>query len=318
MIDGFGRTIEYLRVSVTDRCDLRCVYCMPETGTCPMRHSDVLRYEEIARLARIFASLGIRRIRLTGGEPLVRKDVRRLVSMLKEIDGIERVALTTNGTLLSEQLPGLLDAGLDAVNISIDTMDEARFRAITRRSGVERVLKAVSDCAALPQLVTKLNCVPTELNEADLADLASFADEKRLLLRFIELMPIGQGRTLRGLSEAEVLSVLAKRFGRFSLEPETAHEKCRVYRNGSRTVGFISPMSHRFCASCDRVRLTSDGKLKTCLEYPPQLDLRALLSESDETIREAIRAAIAQKPKAHRFGEHAVDSERRGMSEIGG
>ena len=318
MRDSFGRDISYLRISVTDRCDLRCVYCMPEGGTVPMRHDEILRYEEIARLARIFASLGIRRVRLTGGEPLVRKDLRTLVSLLKGTDGIERVALTTNGMLLNEQLPGLLAAGLDAINISVDTRNEAHFAAITRRSGVDRVLRAAEACAREPGLVTKLNCVPAAWNRADLSDLVAFANDLGLLLRFIELMPIGQGRAHAGLSEAEVLAELREQFGAWTLDEATAHDKCRVFTCNGLRVGFISPMSHRFCASCDRVRLTADGKLKTCLEYPPQLNLRPLLKEPDEIIKEAIRAAIERKPKAHRFSEQASDSEPRGMSEIGG
>lgn len=318
MTDRFGRTIEYLRVSVTDRCDLRCVYCMPEDGAAPMRHADILTYEQIERLVRIFASLGVKKVRLTGGEPLVRKHVSALVAMLKKIDGIERIALTTNGMQLSEQLPALLEAGLDAINISIDTTNAQHFEAITRRGGLDRVLNAIELCAETSDLITKLNCVPTEQNKGDIIDLVAYANGLYLPLRFIELMPIGCGRTLRGLTEAETLRLLTERFGAWTLDPDTEHAKCRVFRHGEMEVGFISPMTHRFCASCDRVRLTSDGKLKTCLEYPPQIDCKALLSESDETICAAIASAIFEKPKAHRFTEEHNDTESRGMSAIGG
>lgn len=318
MKDGFGRTIEYLRVSVTDRCDLRCVYCMPEEGAVPMRHEEILTYEQIARLVRIFASLGVKKVRLTGGEPLVRRDVSRLVSMLKAVGGVETVALTTNGMLLSEQLPELLRAGADAINISIDTTNAQHFREITRREGLERVLRAIERCAATPGLSTKLNCVPTEKNRDDLGDLLAYADGLGLPLRFIELMPIGCGRSLCGLTEAEVLEILTERFGAWTLDERTAHAKCRVFRHGELQAGFISPMTHRFCALCDRVRLTSDGKLKTCLEYPPQLDLRALLGESDTAVQQAIAAAILAKPMAHRFQKPHTDGETRGMSAIGG
>lgn len=318
MKDGFGRTIEYLRVSVTDRCNLRCVYCMPEAGTTPLRHADILSYEQIARLTRIFASLGVTKVRLTGGEPLVRKNLDALVRMLRGVDGIERIALTTNGVLLLEQLPALSDAGLDAVNISIDTTDEATFAAITRREGLFDVLRAIEMCAKTPGLSVKLNCVPTALNANGLADLVTYANGLGVMLRFIELMPIGCGKTQRGLTEAEVLALLTARFGVWTPDPETEEEKCRVFRCGAMRAGFISPMTHRFCAACDRVRLTSDGLLKTCLEYPPQLDLRKLLNESDETIRAAIAEAILHKPAAHRFSEHAADTEPREMAKIGG
>ncbi len=318
MKDGLGRTIEYLRISVTDRCNLRCVYCMPEGGLKPMRHADILRYEEIARLVRIFASLGVKKLRLTGGEPLVRRNLDTLVSMLKRIDGIERVALTTNGLLLSEQLPGLIKAGLDAVNISLDTIDAATFCAITRGEGLERVTAAIEACARVPNLAVKLNCVPTIQNAEELCDLVSYANGLGVLLRFIELMPIGPGRAMKGLPEAEVLERLTARFGAWTPEPDTAGEKCRVFCCGDLRVGFISPMTHRFCSRCDRIRLTSDGKLKTCLEYPPVLDLRAMLSEPDEAIRAAMMQAIQNKPAAHRFSERAADTDPREMVQIGG
>lgn len=318
MKDGFGRTIDYLRVSVTDRCDLRCVYCMPKDGAAPMRHADILAYEQIERLVRIFASLGVSKVRLTGGEPLVRKRIETLVSMLHSVEGIERIALTTNGMQLIEKLPALLDAGLDAINISIDTTDERHFQSITCREGCERVLRAIELCANTPGLQTKLNCVPTEQNRDDLQALTAFANGVGLPLRFIELMPIGCGRTLRGLREAEVLKILEAQFGTWTLDPGTAHAKCREFSCGPMRVGFISPLSHRFCNSCNRVRLTSDGKLKTCLEYPPQLDCKALLSESDEAIRAAIEETILAKPKAHRFTERHIDTESRGMFAIGG
>ena len=206
MKDGFGRTIEYLRISVTDRCNLRCVYCMPEQGTAPLSHADILSYEQITRLVRIFASLGVRKVRLTGGEPLVRKNLDALVRMLRSVDGIERIALTTNGVLLPEQLPALLSAGLDAVNISIDTTDEACTRPLLSNSGPKT-----------PGLITKLNCVPTERNAEDLAALVAYADGLGVPLRFIELMPIGCGKTQKGLSEAEVLDLLSARFGAWTL-----------------------------------------------------------------------------------------------------
>lgn len=319
MKDGQGRTIDYLRISVTDRCDLRCVYCMPECGVPSLSHETVLRYEEILRLARIFAVLGIRKIRLTGGEPLIRKGLAQLVAALSTVSGIETIAMTTNGMLLSDMLPQLLDAGLSSVNISLDTLDEAVFTAITRRSGLKRVLDAIDRAAAVPTFGVKLNCVPTELNRNGIPALTAYAAERSLPLRFIELMPIGEGRNIRGLCEAEVSDILENAFGPLSPIVPEAPDKCRRFLlPGGGEIGFISPMSHKFCAQCSRIRLTADGKLKTCLQYDVGADLRALLSEDDASISEAIAQAILHKPLCHHFGEAASHTDTRKMFEIGG
>ncbi|MGI5970880.1 MAG: GTP 3',8-cyclase MoaA [Oscillospiraceae bacterium] len=322
MRDGLERTIDYLRVSVTDRCDLRCVYCMPEEGVKALDHGSLLSYEEIMRLARIFASLGIKKIRLTGGEPLVRKDIHRLVAELKSINGIKTVVMTTNGTLLEENLPELICAGLDGVNISIDAIDEDVFRRITRRSGVDRVRRSIEAAVASPGLRVKLNCVPTELNITQLVPLARFAGELGVPLRFIELMPIGEGKSLKCLREAEVRSILTGAFGDLKPAQENIdpREKCRYFvLPGGGKVGFISALSHRFCQYCDRVRLTAEGFLKTCLQYDRGLALKPLLGVSDEEIREEIIDAVRTKPAGHHFGSGSqAGDEKRIMSQIGG
>lgn len=324
MKDTLNRNIDYLRISVTDRCDLRCVYCMPEDGVAPMAHGDILSYEEILRLARIFASLGVRKIRLTGGEPLVRRDLYTLVQRLKAIDGIESVFITTNGMLLADQLPALTEAGLDGVNISIDAVNEALFKKITRRSGVDKVIYSIGAALSYPGLSVKLNCVPTALNERQLVSMAhKFVRNSRISLRFIELMPVGLGKNQVGKSEAEVRALLEDAFGAMTpLPPSPGSGPCRYYSLPGFTgkIGFISAMSHNFCSGCNRVRLTAGGFLKTCLQYDRGVALKPLLGESDGHIRDVILNTVAEKPEAHHFlGESdGPDNEQRIMSQIGG
>lgn len=320
MLDGFQRNIDYLRISVTDRCNLRCVYCMPEEGVNWLPHEEILSYEEIIRLARIFAGLGVSRIKVTGGEPLVRKGLASLVQGLRAIDGIEEVTLTTNGLLLAGQLPALLAAGITGVNISLDTLDEDTFRRITRREGVERVLSAIDACLSAG-LRTKVNCVPVA-RSADLLALAELARERPLSVRFIELMPIGLGKELEGRDERALRALLEGTYGPLTpYEGKLGNGPCRYFTlpGFQGKIGFISAMSHQFCSQCNRVRLTAGGFLKTCLQYDRGVELRPLLGGSDEDLAEAIAAAILHKPAAHQFSKNRVDDgESRIMSQIGG
>ena len=320
MKDSLGRTINYLRVSVTDRCNLRCRYCIPEEGVEWLPHEDILSYEDILRLAAIFARLGVEKVRLTGGEPLARKGLATLVAGLRAIDGIREIAVTTNGTLLEEQLPGLLAAGLTGVNISLDTLNEWTFRQITRREGVRRTVKAIDTCLAAG-LPVKVNCVPIAPEE-ELVELAGLAKGRSLAVRFIELMPIGLGKDLCGRSEDELRALLERAYG-----PLVPFEG-RLGSGPSRYVsppgfqgqiGFISSLSHQFCHRCNRVRLTANGFLKTCLQYDKGVWLRPLLSGSDETLEAAILTAVRDKPAAHQFAKGQVaGGERHIMSQIGG
>lgn len=325
MNDQFQRTIDYLRVSLTDRCNLRCTYCMPEAGVEWLPHAEVLTYEELLRLCRIFAGLGISKIKLTGGEPLLRKGVPCLVAGLKAIDGIRCVTLTTNGLLLADQLPALMEAGLDGVNISLDTLDPAQFRTITRREGLDRVLAGLDAALSYYNLSVKLNCLPLGINDDQLIPLAALAKDRPLAVRFIELMPIGEGGGGPCRTEGEVRALLEGAFG-----PMTAYDG--VMGNGpghyftlpgfTGKVGFISAMSHSFCRQCNRVRLTAQGFLKTCLQYEEGADLKPFLrgGKSDRDLRELVAGAIHQKPDHHRFQEdgRVEKAERRGMSQIGG
>ena len=323
MIDGRGRDIHYLRVSVTDRCNLRCAYCMPEDGIEWVEHHDILTYEEILRLAGLFAELGVWRVRLTGGEPLVRLGLSRLVAGLKAISGIRWVGVTTNGLLLREQLPALLDAGLDGVNISLDTLDRAQYCAVTRRDKLDEALAGL-DAALGSGLSVKLNCVPTADNRTQWVPLAALAREHDMDVRFIELMPIGLGVGLARQTQEDVLARLEAAFG--------PAQPCGQDNGGGPSryvtfpgfrgrVGFISAVSHQFCDGCNRVRLTASGFLKTCLQYSAGADLRTLLRSGadDNAIRAAMEQAILSKPAAHHFGSTQKDGdEGHNMNQIGG
>lgn len=324
MLDNTGRKINYLRISVTDRCDLRCRYCMPEEGVAWQPHGNMLSYEQILRLCRIFASLGVEKVRLTGGEPLVRRGLSSLVAGLKEIPGIRTVALTTNGVQLQEQLPGLLEAGLDQVNISLDTLDRQQYAAITRRDRLEDTLAGLHAALDAPGLTVKLNAVLLGENDSQLPGLAALAKDNDLRVRFIELMPIGLGRELPRRSEAEAMAILEEAFGLAkpgSLPAGGGPAHYMTFDGFRGQVGFISAMSHKFCTGCDRVRLTSGGFLKTCLQFDTGVELKKLMDAGagDEQLLEAIRGAIAEKPLGHHFTSARTDGdESKNMNQIGG
>lgn len=324
MVDSCGRSIDYLRISVTDRCNLRCRYCMPERGVEWLEHSQILTYEEILRLAGLFAQLGVRRLRLTGGEPLVRRGLPHLVAELKAVAGIETVSLTTNGLLLADQLPELMRAGLDGVNISLDTLDRGQYAAITRRDALEQTLEGLEAALAAPGLRVKLNCVPTADNEDQWVPLAALARERALDVRFIEIMPIGLGDSGAGRTQAQVCRRLEETFGGALPCDQGGGAGPGYYvtfPGFQGRVGFISAVTHRFCHQCNRVRLTATGYLKTCLQYRTGADLRQLLraGAGDRQLRDAIVQAILNKPSGHHFGaETEEEDEGSNMNEIGG
>ena len=329
MKDQYGRDITYMRISVTDRCNLRCIYCMPEEGVRQVGHGDILTYDEIVRIARGAASLGITRVRLTGGEPLVRRGVDRLVRMLRETEGIREVALTTNGVLLGEQMKGLADAGVSAVNVSLDTLDRAMYADITRRDLLPAALGGLKEALRYPRVKVKVNCVPLRgINEGQWAVLAALAKEYPLDVRFIEMMPVGLGRQFQVCTQEEVLQKLRSVYGsEQSEEKDAAHRREEGPGNyvsfyGFRgRIGFISALSHPFCGACNRIRLTAEGVLKPCLQYAGGTDLRALVrgGADEDALREGIRQAVFGKPCGHHFGRDAEETdEDREMFRIGG
>ena len=325
MLDKFNRNIEYLRISVIDRCNLRCVYCMPEEGVEFIPHEEILTYDEILKICDVVSELGIKKIKITGGEPLVRKDIVNLIRDIKNLDKIEQVTLTTNGILLYDMLDDLYDAGIDVINISLDALKSDNFKRITRRDGLEKVLKSIDKAYDLGIRV-KINCLAIrDFNIDEIADIASFAVHRDIDVRFIELMPIGFGQKYKEIQSDEILSILESRFGRF----ETVTEKrgngpAKYYKNENLKgcIGFISAISHEFCESCNRIRLTSNGFLKLCLHYNKGIDLKDSIRSgiSDEDLKILIHDTIWNKPLQHKFGhtEGEQDIEVKNMVQIGG
>lgn len=323
MIDALGRRIDYVRISITDRCNLRCMYCMPSSGVESFAHGDILTYEEIERVVQAFARLGIKYVRLTGGEPLARKGCIGLIERIKAIDGIEAISMTTNAILLDGQVNAAHAAGLSSINISLDTLDEAAYGKITRGGELAPVLRVIEEALALGMRV-KLNVVPVrKLNDASLVPLASLARDKDISVRFIELMPVGCGADLEPIEPSQIEQMMEDAFGQ--LTPDPSHHGYGPARyvkpNGFRgSLGFISAVSHEFCKDCNRVRLTADGRLKLCLNHQSGIDIRALLRGgiTDEALTAAMREAIDKKPLRHGFLENVADREERRMNEIGG
>ena len=325
MFDSSSRNIHYLRLSVTDLCNLRCRYCMPD-GVEKLEREAVLTYEEFLRLVALFAQCGIDTVRVTGGEPLVRKNVAQLVAGLKATPGIRRVTLTTNGILLARQLPALLSAGLDSVNISLDTLRPEVFQRITARDEFSHVMEGLR--AALDSgIPVKLNCVPQAgVNEGELETLAALAKDNALQVRFIEMMPIGYGAAMPCISGPELRARFARRWPEFAPLPAA---QSAVLGDGPAVyytvpgwegdVGFIAAVHGKFCASCNRVRLTSQGFLRPCLASEAGCDLRELLRSgaADAALSQAIRQTIWAKPREHHFGDNSMPATR-GMYRIGG
>lgn len=337
--DGHGRTIDYLRISLTDRCNYRCIYCMPEEGVVSMCHDDILRIEEIARVVRVAAGLGIRSVRLTGGEPLVRRGVVDLVRDIAATPGIENISLTTNGVLLPKMAGELKAAGLSRVNISLDTLDEAQFAMITRRGQLHEALDGIDAALKAGFDPVKINAVTVRQLNQDFLAFARLSVDRPLHVRFIEYMPVGESSGVDGcgwgpedvVSSEETLAAInaaARAQGLPELVSVGDDDKplgwgpARYYQfpGALGTVGFISPLSRHFCGDCNRLRLTADGKLRPCLFSDEEYDVRSALRQTPQgkTPEEAVRAvfsqAIGAKPDEH---HDKVGTERR-MSQIGG
>ena len=327
LIDTYGRLHDNLRLSVTDRCNIRCFYCMPETGVKFETHENILRYEEIERFVRVAVTLGVRKLRITGGEPLVRKDLPTLIQKLVAIPGIEDLALTTNGVLLAEQAQALYDAGLRRLNIHLDTLDRERFRKITRRDDFDRVMRGIETAQRLGFGPIKINAVAVKnLVEPDIVPLARFGREHGIEIRYIEFMPLdsqGIWDRDRVLLTDEMLAMLARDIGllreipdRDPRAPATEYE----FEDGIGRVGFIASVSRPFCLNCNRIRLTADGKFRYCLFAIEETDVRSLLRNgaSDEAIAEAIRAGVRAKWLGHEINSARFVPPPRPMYSIGG
>lgn len=321
--DAYNRQIDYLRISITDRCNLRCRYCMPEDVEF-IPHPDIMRYEEFLRLAEILAEQGIRKVKVTGGEPLVRRGCTDFIKRLKQVEGIENVTITTNGVLLEQYLPELADAGIDGINVSLDSLRRERYARITGRDEFERVWRGIEKAIA-SGIRVKLNCVPLyEYNADEIPDFMELARTRKMDVRFIEIMPIGNGKQFEPVPADEIIGQMADLYGEISEVKEKRGNGPAVYYKGkdfAGCVGMIGAVHQKFCSNCNRIRLTSKGFLKLCLYYDRGVDLREMLrsGKSDDVIREAVAGAIREKPQEHHFtdGEDQSASDA-GMSQIGG
>ena len=327
LIDGFGRVHNNLRISVTDRCNIRCFYCMPADNVVFMNRKLLLSFEEIERFVRIVAPLGVNKLRLTGGEPLVRSELHVLVGMLADVPGIEDVGLTTNGILLAEQAQALYDAGLRRINVSLDALDPVKFQEITRREGYERVVAGIRKAQEVGFDPVKVNAVSVRgVTESEIVPFGHFARETGVEMRFIEYMPLDADNAWerdKVLFAREIVDTLSREI--MPLVPcddQNPHAPATdfAFEDGVGRIGFIASISQPFCASCNRFRLTADGKLRNCLFSLHETDIRSLLrgGADDDAIAEAVYACIAAKWEGHEINTARFVQPERPMYLIGG
>jgi cyclic pyranopterin phosphate synthase len=326
LLDGHGRAISDLRLSVTDRCTFRCRYCMPAEGMRWLDRADLLSFEEIERLVRVLVEMGIRDVRLTGGEPLVRRELPRLAAMLAAIPGLHELALTTNGFALEQQARALVAAGINRFNVSVDSLQRERFSEMTRRDVLGRVLRGLETLASFPQAhPIKVNAVAMRgFTEAEVIPFAHFAREHPYEVRFIEFMPLDADHAW---SPDDVLTgeeIRAAIHAVFPLEPEprSPNATARTFRfaDGRGRIGFVNPVSEPFCGDCNRIRVTADGQLRTCLFSLRETDLRAVLrgGADDDELERVLRDAVWRKELKHHIGDAGFVQPDRTMSAIGG
>jgi cyclic pyranopterin phosphate synthase len=324
--DSWGREIKSLRVSVTDKCNFRCRYCMPAEGLEWLERDELLSFEEIERLVRVLARMGVDEVRLTGGEPLVRRDLPTLVGMLAATPGVRDLSLTTNGVLLDRFAAPLVEAGLRRLNVSLDSLSHIRFAEITRRDALDRVLAGLAEAERHPELrPIKVNCVAIKgFTEEEVPALAELARRKPYVVRFIEFMPLDADQAWRGddvLTGGEIRALIEERWPLEEL-PAKASSTARRFRfaDGAGEIGFVNPVSEPFCSTCDRIRLTADGQLRTCLFSRREWDLKTPLRDgsSDERLEELIRFAVAHKELKHKINDPGFVRASRSMSQIGG
>ncbi|MBZ9622718.1 GTP 3',8-cyclase MoaA [Clostridium sp. FP2] len=319
MRDTYGRNINYLRVSVTDRCNLRCVYCMPEEGIKSLKHEDILRFEDTLKIVRAATALGINKIRYTGGEPLVMKDIDKLIYETSKIPGINDIAITTNGILLSDMAGDLKKAGLKRVNISLDTLNSEKYKSITRVGNLDKVMESIDKCLSLGLKPVKINTVLMRgINDVEFEDFLNLTRELPVEIRFIELMPIGEGIKMyekNNLSFMEMLG-LHPELIKIGTEKSSTAELYKLTGAKGR-IGFISPVSCKFCGDCNKIRLTSTGTIKPCLHSKEEINLRKYIN-NEEMLTNAIKSAIESKPLEHHLPEESASRSVKGMSQIGG
>ncbi len=319
MQDGKGRKINYIRVSLTDRCNLRCVYCMPEGGIDKKEHHEIIRHEDVLKILKASAFLGISKVRFTGGEPLIVKDIDKLIYETSKINGIEDIAITTNGILLNSMAGELKKAGLKRVNISLDSLKEDKFRKITRGGSIHDVFHAIEKCIDLGIKPVKINTVLIKgINDDEINDLIRLTKDYPVHVRFIELMPMGEGLNYYDTGFISSEQVLREQKELVPLNNNmSSTASLFMLPNSKGTVGFISPLSCKFCSSCNRIRLTSTGTIKPCLHSDTEYDLKKYL-ESEIGLISELKEIIYNKPAEHTLENDGKSSSKREMFEIGG
>jgi cyclic pyranopterin phosphate synthase len=326
LVDSWGRAIESVRVSVTDKCNFRCRYCMPAEGLEWLDREELLSFEEIARLAALLAEMGVSEVRLTGGEPLARRDLPLLVEMLSAIEGVDDLSLTTNGVLLDRFCGPLVEAGLRRLNVSLDSLSHVRFAELTRRDALDRVLAGLEEAERYPELrPIKVNCVAIRgFTEEEVPALAELARRKPYVVRFIEFMPLDADEAWREddvLTGGEIRALIEEHWPLVEIPAKPSSTARRFqFADGAGEIGFVNPVSEPFCSSCDRIRLTADGKLRTCLFSRREWDVKGPLraGASDAELEQLLRFAVRHKELKHKINEPGFVRASRSMSQIGG
>jgi len=323
MKDKFGREIDYLRVSVTDKCNLRCIYCMDDKDNTFLKNDDKLTDDEIYRIVKESSELGIKKVRITGGEPLVRPNLVKLISRINSISGIEEIYLTTNGILLADMIDELAANGLKGVNISLDSLKEERFNKLTRLGKLNKVLEAIDKATALGIKVKLNTVIVNDINKDEIIDFVNLTKEKNIDVRFIELMPIGVAINYKGVTNEEVLKVISENYSNYEEVVRSKSSGPASYiklKDAKGKIGFISAISNCFCENCNRIRLTPEGFLKQCLHFDYGIDLKSKLRAeiNDEELKKIIFDNIYDKPEKHLFLEKSDHKEIRFMNQIGG
>lgn len=319
MQDNFGRNVDYLRVSLTDRCNLRCLYCMPEEGIEKLKHEDILRYEEVLNIIKAFAKLGGRKVRYTGGEPLILKGIDYLISETAKIPGIEDIALTTNGILLYDMADELKKAGLKRVNVSIDSLKPEKYSHITRGGDLRKVMLGIEKCLKIGISPVKINVVIIKgLNDDEVGDFINLTKELPVQIRFIELMPMGEGKKYYESGRMSSNEIIEK-FPELILLSEKNQGTAKMYKlkDSKGAVGFITPMSCKFCSSCNRIRLTSAGTIKPCLHSREEIAIKDFVG-NEVLLAKTLKDAIINKPEEHHLVDERESRSSKMMYQIGG
>ena len=322
MIDKFGRKVDYLRISVTENCNLKCIYCIDDNILNTYKN-DILNDDEIVKIATECASLGIKKIRITGGEPLVRKNIENLIYRLNNIKEIEEIYITTNGVLLNDKIEILKENGLTGVNISLDSLNKDRFKKLTKFDKLKEVLLSIDKALELGLKVKINTVIVDDINKDEIIDFVKLTKDKNIDIRFIELMPIGAAKKYKGISNEEILNIIKNNFKNIQVENKSKRSGPANYirvDNYKGKIGFISPISNCFCEDCNRIRLTSTGFLKKCLHYNYGIDLKKHIRSniSNKDLKELIYLNIYDKPQNHLFMKDCDDKENKYMNQIGG